>query len=250
MVLYIEKFFLTNATDPVHEARMASNPGDPPSVSRADPSDRPDTARGLRLLVLIRGLIAFGHAILATLNHPPNSPALRATLLRFATRNLDLIVARVLRGLCIAEALERRVLAAGGLDAKRDRPRARPARREQPKHQKPPTPEQDEDDAALLACLPTAEEIAALVRRRPLALVLEDICRDFGIAPSDPIWEQVWTMAMEFGYRGTALLNATARWASLAFFNETMAADAGSEIDAGPAPGATGPPFVPMALAA
>ena len=42
-----------------------------------------------------------------------------------------------------------------------------------------------------LADLPTPEEIAADVRRRPIGAVIADICSDLGIVPSHPLWREV-----------------------------------------------------------
>jgi len=36
--------------------------------------------------------------------------------------------------------------------------------------------------------LPTAEQIAAAVRGRPIGAVIADICRDLGISPQHPLW--------------------------------------------------------------
>jgi hypothetical protein len=61
----------------------------------------------------------------------------------------------------------------------------------QPRAPRTPAPQPDADDAALLARLPTAEEIAAQIRHRPIGGVIEDICRDLGILPSDSIWQDL-----------------------------------------------------------
>jgi hypothetical protein len=42
-----------------------------------------------------------------------------------------------------------------------------------------------------LALLPTADQIAAQARRRPIGAVLADICRDLGILPSHPLWREL-----------------------------------------------------------
>jgi hypothetical protein len=42
-----------------------------------------------------------------------------------------------------------------------------------------------------LARLPTPEDIAAQVRRRPIGAVIADICRDLGIMPSNPLWREL-----------------------------------------------------------
>ena len=50
-----------------------------------------------------------------------------------------------------------------------------------------------------LARLPTPEQIAAQVRRRPIGAVIGDICRDLGILPSHPLWRDVERAMMEHG---------------------------------------------------
>ena len=57
-----------------------------------------------------------------------------------------------------------------------------------------------------LAHLPTAEQIAALVRRRPIGAVIADIYRDLGILPSHPLWRDVQQAMLEFGGSLTRLL--------------------------------------------
>ena len=42
-----------------------------------------------------------------------------------------------------------------------------------------------------LAHLPTPEQIAAEVRRKPIGAVIADICRDLGITGSHPLWREV-----------------------------------------------------------
>ncbi len=44
---------------------------------------------------------------------------------------------------------------------------------------------------ARLAHLPTPEQIAAKVRRQPIGAVIADICRDLGILPSHPLWQEL-----------------------------------------------------------
>jgi hypothetical protein len=39
--------------------------------------------------------------------------------------------------------------------------------------------------------LPTPEQIAAQVRRRPIGAVIADICRDLGIMPNHPLWREL-----------------------------------------------------------
>ena len=64
-----------------------------------------------------------------------------------------------------------------------------------------------ENGAAILAptgsgpgvCLPTPEQIAAEVRRRPIGAVIADICRDLGIMPSHPLWPELQHLIIRYG---------------------------------------------------
>jgi hypothetical protein len=50
-----------------------------------------------------------------------------------------------------------------------------------------------------LALLPTPEQIAADVRRRPIGAVIADICLDLGIMPNHPLWREVQLVIIRHG---------------------------------------------------
>ena len=50
-----------------------------------------------------------------------------------------------------------------------------------------------------LAPLPTPEQIAAEVRRRPVGAVIADICRDLGILPSHPLFGELSSAIIGYG---------------------------------------------------
>jgi hypothetical protein len=54
--------------------------------------------------------------------------------------------------------------------------------------------------------MPTPEQIAAQVRRRPIGAIPGDICRDLGIMPRDPLWSAISGAVIEFGGDYPALL--------------------------------------------
>ena len=82
------------------------------------------------------------------------------------------------------------------------RPRtARPA----PKPRPTASPPAEASDPRL-AHLPTAEQIAAEIRRRPIGAVIADIYRDLGILPSHPLWRDVQQAMCQFGGSLTRLL--------------------------------------------
>ena len=155
------------------------------------PAD-PKPSRAGRLLGLVRRLIDYGRQLAATLrtNTPP-----------FSTTDIALILARITRGLLRAEALEARVIRdTARLDAEPAPPRAPSRRRSSPA---------GATDAASREALvprldpgislPTPEQIAAEVRRRPIGAVIADICRDLGIMPSHPLWRELQELIIRYG---------------------------------------------------
>jgi hypothetical protein len=175
--------------------RPALNNG--PDPSQDGPEPQPTPSRSAHLRSLVQALIAFASTLVDNLAAPAHPNADAAIARRFGTTNLALITARITRGLLMAMALNRRL---ARVAQQLDKPAAqntsvraialstKPA---QPRAPRPPAPQPDADDAALLARLPTAEEIAGQIRHRPIGRVIEDICRDLGILPSDPLWQQL-----------------------------------------------------------
>jgi hypothetical protein len=165
-------------------------------MSAAAPTTEPDAkpSRSGFLLSLIRKLIDYGKDLATTIRQrAATDPAqIRG---RFGTIDLAVILRCIARGLLLAHALEARVLQrAACLDKppspSSTRPRATPR----------PTPPAEPADPPLTAAvpeldpgisLPTPEQIAAEIRRRPIGAVLADICRDFGIPPSHPLMREV-----------------------------------------------------------
>ncbi len=152
-------------------------------------TEQPGTApRGPDALVdLVRRLLAFGRDLLDTLQRGntgfPSLPVAR----RFGTISLAMIIARLTRGLMIAQALEDRLL--------RRRPRrAEPAPRTTPaapRAPRGPRPPPVDEEAELRGKLPSAEEIADRIRHKPIGAVLVEICRDLGINPQHPDWREI-----------------------------------------------------------
>jgi hypothetical protein len=169
-----------------------------PAQNAAPPGENPHTAvpgkpsLAARLLTVIRTLVDIGQKRLAAIRDQKLSTGeVHDTGHAFGTFNLSVIVARLLRGLRLADALERRVIAsAARIDGPKRSPRPYVQRVSRPPRK--PKPSEAEDNAALLARMPTEQEIAAMVRRRPIALILGDICADLGIGPGHPHWQQAW----------------------------------------------------------
>src|SRR6185437_4283060 len=120
----------------------------------------------------------------------------------FGTADISIILRRILNGLRRAAALEARLAqrAAGGQDlavwsVRTPTPRGpRPPRQAaSPDAQPEPQPAVQTEDPRL-ARLPTEDEIAAEVRRRPVGAVIADICLDLGIRPVNidrAFWDEI-----------------------------------------------------------
>ena len=169
----------------------------PPTVTA--PPNTPEPTRTARLLGLVRRLITYGKDLTATLQRRPSVETIIATGLHFGVVNVAIILARIARALQLAEALEAR------LALRADRPE--PARREPtasaPRKPRNPRPKAPPNSSATL---PTAEEIAEQLRRRPVYAVLADICRDLGLTQGNPLWQEVQDLILEFRGSGIGLL--------------------------------------------
>jgi hypothetical protein len=170
-------------------------------MSDATPTPLPETEPGRsgRLLALIRKLIDYGRELATTIRQRADADP-GFTRRCFGTKDMVLIVRRIAHGLLLANALEARVQRrAAALDAGprpmrvRSSPRpaaARPAQRPDP----------------CLDDLPTPEQIAAEIRRRPIGAVIADIRRDLGILPSHPLMREVQAAIMRHGGSFTRLI--------------------------------------------
>ncbi len=206
---------------PTNPAEHAAPPGETPHTAVAG---KPSFAN--RLLTVIRILIDFGQKRLAAIQAQELTVGeVQDTGHAFGTFNLSVILARLMRGLRLADALERRVIAAASrIDGPKPPPRPRAARPSRP----PPKPKltEAEDNAALLARMPTDREIAAMVRHRPVRLILADICADLGIGPGQPQWQQLWrelTVALA-GQKGPVIVHFNRAYQrAAAAYNEVVA---------------------------
>jgi hypothetical protein len=139
------------------------------------------------LVGLVRKLIEYGKELAATLQQRAATTDLALVTLPFGTRDIGLILARITRGLLWASALEARVVE---LAARPDAPAA-PARASAQRAPQPAAARPTYAADPRLALLPTSEQIAAEVRRRPVGAVIADICRDLGIMPSHKLWQDL-----------------------------------------------------------
>jgi len=185
------------------DAQSPSPPTDPylPRANTAMPA-----ALG-RVLLLVRKLIDYGKQLAGTVQQRAAAPGFALFAKPFGTADLAAVLARITSGLRRAAALEAALCcrAARGRDLTPSSIRMpdirgpRPARLVAPPDA-PPEPEPaNHTEAPRLARLPTEDEIAAEVRRRPVGAVIADICRDFGIVPSNPLWRELSLVIIENG---------------------------------------------------
>src|SRR5271166_4822364 len=126
----------------------------PATPGKAKPS------RFRRVLDVVRKLIDYGKELATTLQRRAATD-LAAVTRPFGTRDIGLILARITRGLLLANALEARVVALAARPAAPPRPARAPAQRA-PRATKPAAARPPEAaDHPRLALLPTPEQIAA-----------------------------------------------------------------------------------------
>jgi hypothetical protein len=200
-------------------AAETAQTADPHRPSEA--ADRPPT-RSARLLSLVGQLLAFGRDLVATLQRQNTPEAPRDIGWRFGTFNVALIIARITRGIRIAEVLHARLLrGARRLDSSERRipaPRLPPTGPRSGKPAVPRPPRWPGEDDEALRNLPSAREIAKLLRNRSIGDVIVDICTDLCVGGSEPhLWRQVLDAVRDEGGNLPRLLNKpmTRRFAAL-----------------------------------
>ncbi len=173
----------------------------PAETSPPPPTEAPKPSRSGRLLAVVRKLIDYGKELAATIRGRALTDPTSVKVC-FGTTDIALILTRIARGLHRAQALEDRVTrCAARLDAEPRRARGQSEARLSAVRPfaEPPDPR--------LASLPTAEQIAAEARRRPIGAVIADICRDLGILPSHELWRDVQKLIIEHGGNFARLLS-------------------------------------------
>jgi hypothetical protein len=182
------------------------------------PTTDPDPPRGNpaipaavgRVLSLVRKLIDYGKQLAGTVQQRADAPGFALFAKPFGTSDLAVILARITNGLRRAVALEAKLCrrATRGQDLMPTPIRLpaargpRPARQVAPPAAQPDPHPADQTEDPRLARLPTEEEIAAEVRRRPVGAVIVDICRDLGIAPGHldrAFWDEINHAIMMYG---------------------------------------------------
>jgi hypothetical protein len=204
-----------------------------------------------RVLSLVRKLIDYGRQLADTVQQRASVPGFVQFARPFGTADLGLILARITCGLRRAAALEARLCrhAARGKDLKPAPIRLPAARAPRPARPVAPPESQPANPAngPRLARLPTEEQIAAEVRRRPIGAVIVDICCDLGIAPGHldrAFWDEINHAIRMYGGSLARFLNRLHERLDV-FFSADRSDQAGPGWPAAPprfpAP-ATGPP--------
>ena len=166
--------------------RAATGPV-PPSPKTSQAQIAP--AATIRVLTFVRLLIGRGQQLVAAMQRCAEDPAMvEFAWLRFCSRNIPKILARLAYGLQLAAALEARLLwrASRGLDMPKRRVRPRTQKSGLPVSSAKPAPQKRVSDDAI----PTARQIAAMVRRRGAGAVIVEICRAFALGPGQLTSEQ------------------------------------------------------------
>lgn len=172
-------------------AALAPNP-DPHQDQAA--AGLPARAAGLRRV--LGKLIAHGKRLAEDLTRRSSGMTVMWIAVRFGTKDIALILARITRGLRMAAALQA-TLPAQPKPARRVDP-ARPAPGvRKPRTRPAPVPRNNAD--SVLGTLPTSKEIAAQLRDRPVGEVLAEICRDLGILTADSFWQELEGVLLENG---------------------------------------------------
>ena len=203
------------------------------STTEAPADPKPSPAG--RLLGLVRQLIDYGRQLVTTLRNNPH---------QLSAGDIALILARITRGLLRAEALEARVIRdTARLDAEPAPPRGDSRRRSRPARAADATASREALIPALDPgfSLPTSEQIAVEVRRRPIGAVIADICRDLGIMPSHPLWRDVQLAMIRHGGSLANLVRDLIHQS----FQSLVPAAASAALPAPsplPSPAGTGPP--------
>ncbi len=188
---------------------MSAPPTSSPTVPPDPHQDHAGTvaaepSRTARLLGLVRMLMDYGFELVCTLQRraAANDVSVSAMTRPFGTRNFALILARITRGLRLAGALEERLMRRPVLEEKKPAGTSAPSQR-QPRAARPaasrPTARRLEDPDPRLELLPTSEQIAAEMRRRPVGAVIADICRDLGILPGHKLWRELSLAIIDHG---------------------------------------------------
>ncbi len=203
---------------PPSPATAAAQPPRPGPPQDPAPTACPAPSLLARTLTIVRKIIDYGRQVAATLKQGTTAEHLEHITHSFSTDDIAEIFARIARALHIAAALEVKLLTYAGpperpLPAARLptlglSPTAQPARASahalppgaQPAYAAagPAAPGED-DAAARLARLPSAEELARMLRHRPIGAIIADLCLELGVRQGDPPWQDLLMVILQNG---------------------------------------------------
>jgi hypothetical protein len=227
---------------PMSGPPLATTPTNASDPSQ-DQTDHPDafTCTG-RLLGIVRKLIDYGKELAATLQQRTAATNLAAITRPFGKIDIALILARITQGLHRAAALEARLIDR----AQQEETGPPPVSASPPRQPRAisPAPRCPSDADARIVRLPTPEQIAAEVRRRPVGAVIADICREFGIRPNHPLWPELSSAIVMNGGDLNALLTDIFKRVYTATAERTAAerSESAAPCPRSASPSATGPP--------
>jgi hypothetical protein len=167
------------------------------------------------MLNVLRKLIDYGREIATSLQQRvspcPCSYHLVTVARNFGTADFGLILASITRALLRAAALEAWLVSRGDRPDEATVPARAPSEPQPRSPTSPPAERCDKDPAPRVVRMPTPQNIAAQLRRRPAGAVLADICFDLGITTRHPLLQQLRSVIKENGGDFTRLLLAIFR---------------------------------------
>src|SRR5690349_12101243 len=173
---------------------MAASASDP---TQAHAPAKPGLSTLARLMSFLHTLAEYGHKLTTAFQEASDTISPAERFLYFGTTDIRLILARIKRGLLRIQALE--------LSLQRNPALLKQSTYDYPAPRLPsislpgPTPapplqtraeREEAENQALLARLPTVEELVEQMRRRTPGDVIVDIGRDLGIVPGHPLYTE------------------------------------------------------------
>ena len=179
------------------------------------PAFQPDTDRAattapapLRLAGLLRRVDDYGKQLLVAVRLRSACPEFPRLAKPFGTAELRLILARISGAMGRVLVLEDRCHREGNLGRYSQPERTREPAERRPRTVRPDAmPDQDRNPPPAPALprradnplVPTMAQLASELRRHPVGVVLAGICRDLGITPYHPLWDEVCHAVAAYG---------------------------------------------------